>query len=141
MPVPSKVLDAVFSALSHPTRRQILVILHARGGVMKAGEIADRFKHAWPTITRHLGVLESAELLAVRQLGRERIYALQPDRAAHVAEWLLAWSAVSGENVTPEERPDWTNLEYATMRNASGPKKSSGKRSKQRKKTTKKKSK
>ena len=41
---PSRTLDEVFAALAHSARRQVLVTLHARGGVMTAGEIADRFR-------------------------------------------------------------------------------------------------
>ena len=39
--ITSDTLNAVFSALAHSARRQILISLHARGGVMTAGEIAD----------------------------------------------------------------------------------------------------
>jgi len=35
--------DAVFAALAHASRRQVLLTLHLRGGTMSAGEIADRF--------------------------------------------------------------------------------------------------
>ncbi len=115
----SKTLDAVFSALAHPARRRILISLHARGGVMTAGEIADRFKHSWPTTTRHLGVLERAGVLKVAKRGRHRFYALRPRILMRVADWLYA-SAVH-DDATPAERPAWTKLPFATMRNAIGP--------------------
>ena len=41
----------MFGALAHPARRQIIVSLFARNGIMTAGEIADRFKHSRPTTT------------------------------------------------------------------------------------------
>ena len=53
-------VEAVFAALAHPSRRQILLVLRFRGGEMLAGEIAERFACAWPTTTRHLRILESA---------------------------------------------------------------------------------
>ena len=95
--VASKVLDAVFGALAHPSRRQILVILHARGGEMTAGEIADRFKHSWPTTTRHLGVLEKANVLKVGKRGRQRFYALRPRVLGRAGEWLCSWTRDAGD--------------------------------------------
>jgi DNA-binding transcriptional ArsR family regulator len=78
-------LDRVFNALAHPQRRQILTLLLARGGAIRAGDIASRFACSWPTTTRHLRALEDAGLVAVERQGRERIYALQPHRLSAVA--------------------------------------------------------
>ncbi|HYR27880.1 MAG TPA: metalloregulator ArsR/SmtB family transcription factor [Thermoanaerobaculia bacterium] len=83
-------LDAVFSALSHPARRQILMTIHFREGEMTAGEIAGRFRHSWPTTTRHLHVLEEAGLVTAVQEGRTRTYRIERKRLAVIAEW-LAW--------------------------------------------------
>jgi DNA-binding transcriptional ArsR family regulator len=69
-------LDRVFSALAHHSRRTILLVLHLRGGEMTSGEIAGRFDHAWPTISRHLRILEQAGLVQVTLRGRERVYRL-----------------------------------------------------------------
>ena len=65
--------DAVFAALAHPTRRQILLSVHYRQGA-KAGEIARRFDCSWPTTSRHLATLVDSGLLSVERLGRERLY-------------------------------------------------------------------
>jgi len=82
-------LDLVFAALAHQTRRTILLVLHMRAGVMTSGEIASRFDSAWPTISRHLGVLQQAGLVAVELRGRERVYRLDSDRLRAVAgSWL-----------------------------------------------------
>ncbi|MBW2242002.1 MAG: helix-turn-helix transcriptional regulator [Deltaproteobacteria bacterium] len=81
--------DGVFSALAHPARRQILLVLHARGSRVRAGEIAERFACSWPTTTRHLGVLRQAGLVRVEREGRERFYALDPMRLNRVVGgWL-----------------------------------------------------
>jgi len=69
-------LDAVFNALAHPVRRQILTVLRVRGGSMTSGELADRFDCAWPTTTRHLGVLANAQLVRITKKGRHRRYLL-----------------------------------------------------------------
>jgi DNA-binding transcriptional ArsR family regulator len=83
-------LDAVFGALAHPARRQVLMTIHFRGGQMTAGEIAGRFRHSWPTTTRHLRVLEEAGLVTSEQEGRTRTYKLEKKRLAVITEW-LAW--------------------------------------------------
>jgi DNA-binding transcriptional ArsR family regulator len=69
----------VFGALANEHRRHILVTLHARGGAMTAGELADRFSHTWSTTTRHLQRLEAAGLVHVARHGRERHYTLDSD--------------------------------------------------------------
>jgi len=83
-------LDAVFQALAHPARRQILMTIHLRGGSVAAGDIAARFAHSWPTTTRHLGVLEASGLLEVKQEGRARMYSVRLDRLGVIKDW-LAW--------------------------------------------------
>jgi DNA-binding transcriptional ArsR family regulator len=82
-------LDRVMSALAHPSRRQILLVLHARGDRVNAGEIASRFSCTWPTTTRHLHVLEEAGLVRVEKAGRERFYQLDRRRLLRVTGgWL-----------------------------------------------------
>ena len=88
--------DAVFAALAHASRRQILLVLRFRGGAMTAGEIADRFSCSWPTTTRHLRVLEDAGLVEVEQRGRERLYRLAEDRLLGVTSRWLKWFGGKG---------------------------------------------
>jgi DNA-binding transcriptional ArsR family regulator len=83
-------LEAVFGALAHQSRRTILLVLHARGGEMTSGEIAARFDCSWPTITRHLGILQEAGLVQVALRGRQRIYRLDTRRLRSVAGGWLA---------------------------------------------------
>ena len=84
-------VNAVFGALAHPARRQILLVLHFRGGEMAAGEIASRFAHSWPTTTRHLKVLRGAGLITVEKAGRERRYRLNTKQLLGVSRSWLAW--------------------------------------------------
>lgn len=80
--------EAVFTALSHPARRHILMTLNFEGGEMSAGDIAALFKHAWPTTTRHLQVLEDAGLLRHERQGRTRLYRIDKKRLAIARDWL-----------------------------------------------------
>lgn len=85
-------VDAVFAALAHPSRRHILLVLRFRGGEMTAGEIADRFACSWPTTTRHLRVLQNAELVRVEKRGRERVYRLESERLLQVtSQWFKSF--------------------------------------------------
>jgi len=80
--------EAVFSALAHPARRQVLLAIYFNGGEMSAGEVASMFAHAWQTTTRHLQVLEAAGLLKHERLGRMRVYRIELKRLRLVSDWL-----------------------------------------------------
>ena len=67
----------VFRALADPTRRQILEEL--KDGQLAAGEIASRFAISGPSISRHLSLLEAADLISVRREGNRLLYQLQPE--------------------------------------------------------------
>lgn len=79
-------LDAVFHALGDPTRRAILTRLTR--GERSTGVIADDFSLSRPTISKHLGVLQSAGLVTRRQEGRNQLYAIAPVPLAAAHEWL-----------------------------------------------------
>ncbi len=79
-------LDAVFHALGDPTRRAILTRLTR--GERSTGVIADDFSLSRPTISKHLGVLQSAGLVTRRQEGRNQLYAIAPAPLAAAYEWL-----------------------------------------------------
>jgi len=70
----------IFTALAHPTRRQILQDL--KGGELAAGEIAARFTASGPTISRHLSVLRQAGLVVERRDANRILYSLVGDRLA-----------------------------------------------------------
>ena len=77
--------ESVFKAMSDSTRRKIIELL--KEGPKTAGEIADHFSHAQPTISRHLNVLKNAQLIVDRRKGTFIIYRLN---TTILQEW-LAW--------------------------------------------------
>src|SRR5215468_10431825 len=82
-------IEAVFGALAHEARRNIVLTLGHLGGELPSGYLAARFQHSWPTTTRHLAVLERAGLVEVRRQGRSALYRLNRDRLRRVVEgWL-----------------------------------------------------
>jgi ArsR family transcriptional regulator, repressor of sdpIR and other operons len=84
-------VNAVFKALDHPTRRQILMVMHFRGDAMTAGEIAERFSCRWPTVSRHMKVLERASLVRVEKSGRERLYRLERNNLNIARFWFTSF--------------------------------------------------
>lgn len=69
--------DAVFKAIASATRRRMLDALHERS--CTTGELCDRFPELdRTTVLQHLRVLERAELVTGRRIGRERHLALAP---------------------------------------------------------------
>jgi len=78
-------MNAVFKALSDPTRRRILELLKA--GNMSAGQIADAFPIGKPAISHHLGLLKAADLVQAEREGQNIIYSLNTT----VFQELLTW--------------------------------------------------
>ncbi|MEM7028225.1 MAG: autorepressor SdpR family transcription factor [Chloroflexota bacterium] len=67
-------MQKVYKALSDPTRRKILALLREKD--MSAGEIADHFDFAKPTLSRHFSVLREADLIQGDKQGNTIIYRL-----------------------------------------------------------------
>ena len=64
-------MSAVFNALSHESRRQILDILKAEPG-LAVGELAKHFDVTRIAVMNHLAVLEEAGLVISEKEGRTR---------------------------------------------------------------------
>lgn len=82
----SEILDATFSALADPTRRAILARLAL--GDASVGEIAQPFAISLPAISRHLKVLERAELITRRTDAQWRRCRLNPSAMKTAAVWI-----------------------------------------------------
>lgn len=67
-------MNKVYKALSDPTRRKVLELL--RGRDMTAGEIAEHFPLAKPTLSKHFSVLKEADLIQGDKSGTTITYRL-----------------------------------------------------------------
>ena len=79
-------LDTTFAALADPTRRAILSYLIE--GDASVGELSARFPISQPAVSRHLRVLEEAELIERRVDRQRRICSLRAARLHEIAEWI-----------------------------------------------------
>ncbi|HEX4304238.1 MAG TPA: autorepressor SdpR family transcription factor [Rhizomicrobium sp.] len=67
-------MSDVFDALAHPVRRKILKLL--RKGALSAGDLADKFDLAKPTLSGHFAVLKAADLVTTERQGTTILYRL-----------------------------------------------------------------
>ena len=81
-------MDAVFKALADPTRRQLLDRLRARNG-QTLSELCEHADMTRQAVSKHLAILEAANLVAMRKSGRERLHYLNPVPIhAFAARWI-----------------------------------------------------
>lgn len=70
-------MDEVFKALADPSRRRLLDALHAENG-QTLSELCAHLEMARQSVTKHLHILEKANLIAVVWRGREKLHYLNP---------------------------------------------------------------
>ena len=80
------VLDRTFSAISDPTRREILDQL-ARGPA-SISELAQPLGISLPGLMKHVRILEEADLVKTEKNGRTRECRLGPAQLDDAAEWI-----------------------------------------------------
>jgi DNA-binding transcriptional ArsR family regulator len=88
MPNYTPSLDLLFSALSDPTRRAIVMRLTRQPA--SVSELAEPFAMAMPTLLQHIRVLETSGLVATQKVGRVRTCTLRPEAMAATEQWLAA---------------------------------------------------
>lgn len=82
----SRRLDAIFAALADPTRRAILARLAS--GEASVLELARPFAMSQPAISKHLKVLERAELISRGRDRQRRPRRLEARRLAEATRWI-----------------------------------------------------
>ncbi|THD55765.1 metalloregulator ArsR/SmtB family transcription factor [Phenylobacterium sp.] len=100
-------LDATLTALADPTRRAILARLAA--GEARVTEVARPFTISLNSVSKHIRMLERAELVRRRIEGREHILTLNPRGLDEAAQWieeqraLWTWRLGELDNVLREK--------------------------------------
>jgi DNA-binding transcriptional ArsR family regulator len=81
-------MDEVFKALADPSRRALLDRLHARNG-QTLNELCDGLAMTRQAVTKHLAVLETANLVSTFRQGREKLHYLNPVPIHQIGErWI-----------------------------------------------------
>ena len=79
-------LSSIFAALADPTRRAILARLAS--GEASVTELAEPFPMSMPAISKHLKVLERAQLIAKSREAQWRLCRLEAAPLREVAGWM-----------------------------------------------------
>ena len=80
--------DSVFHALADASRRQLLDRLHGENG-QTLGELCDGLRMTRQAVSKHLAVLEAANLISTQRHGREKRHFLNPVPIHEIAQrWI-----------------------------------------------------
>jgi DNA-binding transcriptional ArsR family regulator len=80
-------IDAVFSALSDPTRRAVMRCISEQGA-SSVSEIAGQLPVSRQAVAKHLDALDQAGLVSFERSGREKRYTLTPAPLGEAMSWM-----------------------------------------------------
>ena len=81
-------MDAVFKALADPSRRELLDGLRERAG-QTLGQLCEGRGMTRQAVSKHLAVLEDANLVVTEKRGREKLHYLNPVPIHQIGErWI-----------------------------------------------------
>ena len=84
-------VDLIFYGLSHPVRREILKLIRAKDFLVT--ELASHFEISLAAISKHIKVLERANLIQRKKDGRLHHIHLNQDALLSAEEWLKQYRA------------------------------------------------
>lgn len=88
-------LDSVFSSLADPTRRDILQRLSDRE--LSVTEIAEPYSLSFAAVSKHLKILEKAQLIIKRRAGKQQLAHLSPAAFRDATEYLQFYQKFTNE--------------------------------------------
>jgi len=81
-------MDEVFRALADRSRRELLDRLRADNG-QTLSDLCDRLNMTRQAVSKHLGILEEANLITTVKRGREKLHYLNPVPIREIGErWI-----------------------------------------------------
>ena len=81
-------MGAVFRALADESRRALLDRLFERNG-QTLGELCEGLRMSRQAVSKHLAILEGANLVSTRKMGRKKLHFLNPVSIHEIAErWI-----------------------------------------------------
>ncbi len=87
---------SVFKAIADPTRRGIIHKLLENGTGLPINKVVDDFEMTRQAVTKHLKILESAKLVEITKVGREKFCMANPAPIKEMFEWTEQYKAYWG---------------------------------------------
>lgn len=98
--------EMVFVALADPVRRELLDRLRRRNG-QTLSELCEGVSITRQAVTKHIKVLESADLVMTQRSGRERLHFLNPVPIHAVAmRWLQLFNELPMDALAKAKGPE-----------------------------------
>lgn len=97
-----KRLDRTLTALADPTRRAILRRLSR--GEMRVTDLAKPFEISLNSVSKHINILERANLVTRRRAGREHLLSFNRKPLDEAADWIQAQRAFWNDRLDALER-------------------------------------
>ena len=126
-------MDEVFKALADPTRRQLLDKLRAENG-QTLGALCEHLAMSRQAVTKHLNILEAANLVATVRRGREKLHYLNPVPIGEIYDrWIGKYekariAALSDLKRALRGERRWQSLNWCTSTTSAQHRRGSGKR-------------
>ncbi len=81
-------INKIFKAIADPTRREILHALVVASVAMPITELSAKFDISRQGVTKHIKILQDAELIEIKKQGRESIVYPNPKPLKQISDWL-----------------------------------------------------
>jgi len=85
-------LDTIFSSLADPIRRDILN--RVRYGELNVSEIASPYPISLAAISKHLKILERAQLITKRKQGKEQLVTISPAALKQADDYIEQYASL-----------------------------------------------
>lgn len=83
--------QSLFKAIADPNRRQMIELV-SKDDCLNLNNLAGHFKMSRQAVSKHLKILEKAELITIEQNGRERVYLPNLQKLKEVEIWVSKYS-------------------------------------------------
>ncbi|MGI9551311.1 MAG: ArsR/SmtB family transcription factor [Aurantibacter sp.] len=83
-------MEKVFSAISDNNRRKIIELLHEEDSTLL--ELAEKFPVSFQALSKHIKILERAEIVTKKKKGKYRVLSLNRNSLKSSLEWISYYS-------------------------------------------------
>ncbi|MGB5818091.1 MAG: metalloregulator ArsR/SmtB family transcription factor [Saonia sp.] len=89
-------MEKVFSALADNNRRKIIELLHKEDSTLL--ELSEKFPVSFQALSKHIKILESAEIITKKKKGKYRVISLNRSSLKSSLKWISYYSSFWNES-------------------------------------------